>query len=407
MLIIIVAIAALLVLAGAFSTLMGALMVIGLVLLAGMFLISLGMRLYEGQGWASIPLALADTLGITMIYQGVTNKDIASGDDLGMNTFDRWYSGTTGTLQFLMILSPAKSRIPGIKNLKWPKFLGGGKNGPISRGVKSIENAGRNNRIGNNNGLIPQRPPIGDRVIDWFANKNPFSKANRNKNKTPKAPKNIKPGDTIVVDEAARLAYTKPKWNSTEGHYEWKLYDTETGATFTEYVHADNMHGPDMYLRPKNAYLDGVGRVNLDSKGAFRWTEESIRLNFKAYESVYGQRPPNLNGSLAEGNRANFQWEYAKMRTQYPSETPQFWADKAIRNISFGKHRTNAGYGDLSVSIKSWTNAVVTPKGGSPTTLNNVPLWVEITALPSAAPSGTATIPGGTFAPPSDDPANN
>ncbi|MCR9174352.1 MAG: DUF4157 domain-containing protein, partial [bacterium] len=175
-LIVIVAFAALLVVAGVFSTITGALLVIGGIILAAVFLYSLGSRLYNGHGWSSVPLAIADTLGITMIYQGVTNKDIATGEDLGMNTFDRWYSGTTGALQFLTILSPLKSRIPGIRNVRIPKFLGGGKNGRIARTVKAIEGVGKNNRTKWNGGVEPNRPPIGDRFINRVAKLNPFRK---------------------------------------------------------------------------------------------------------------------------------------------------------------------------------------------------------------------------------------
>ncbi len=168
MLIIIIAVAAILVAAGVFSSITGALLVIGAVLLAGMFIWALASRIWNGNGWMSLPLAISDTLGITMIYQGITNRDIASGDDLGMNTFDRWYSGTSGTLQFVTILLAVKSKIPILRGLRMPRVLTEGPVGrALNRGVEWVEGVGRNTRARRNGGNTPEELPIGDRFINW------------------------------------------------------------------------------------------------------------------------------------------------------------------------------------------------------------------------------------------------
>jgi hypothetical protein len=171
MLIILVVIAAILVALGVFSTITGALLVIGAVLLAAVFIVSLIQRISQGNGLWSLPLAIADTLGITMIYQGITNKDIATGNDLRMSPFDQWYSGTTGVLQFVTIILPFKSRIPGLRNIKMPRIFGEpngrGPAGMIGRGIRWVEGIGRSFREWANGGKTPERAPIGDRIIDW------------------------------------------------------------------------------------------------------------------------------------------------------------------------------------------------------------------------------------------------
>lgn len=176
MLIIIVAVAALLVALGVFSTLAGALMVIGGVLLAVMFIAALVSRISEGNGFWSLPLAISDTLGITMIYQGITNTDIATGKDLNMSPFDQWYSGTTGVLQFITIILPFKSRIPGLRSIKFPRIFGEpngrGPAGWINRGIKWIEGVGRNTRT---RGGV-ERPSIAESVWGWVKSKWPFGR---------------------------------------------------------------------------------------------------------------------------------------------------------------------------------------------------------------------------------------
>lgn len=141
-LIVIVAIAAVLVYFGVFATIAGALMVIGAIVLAIVFIVSLVSRLASGQGWRGIFYAIFDTIGVTAIYQAITNRDIASGRDLGQSTFDRWFSGTSGVLQLITILSPLKSRIPGVRRIAFPELPG------WARFAEWVEGAGASRRGG-------------------------------------------------------------------------------------------------------------------------------------------------------------------------------------------------------------------------------------------------------------------
>jgi len=56
---------------------------------------------------------------------------------------------------------------------------------------------------------------------------------------------------------------------------------------------------------------------------------------------------------------------------------PEDIANEAVKNISFGEHRVNAGYGDISVDIEE--AADITIDG---VTEKNVPTWVHIEAKP-------------------------
>ncbi len=238
MLIIIVAVAALLVALGVFSTITGALLVIGAVLLAVMFIAALVTRLMDGHGWLSLPLAIADTLGITMIYQGVTNTDIATGKDLNMSPFDRWYSGTTGTLQFITIILPFKSRIPGLRSLRLPRIFGEpngrGPAGWINRGIRWIEGVGRNRRMGPN-GEPPSRPPIGDRFIDWVKSKWPFGRRPPEEPAPDPDPVNEEPGNNGGRERPSKEAYAR-ELAAQKVRAQAKLTEIETKATEVDRV---------------------------------------------------------------------------------------------------------------------------------------------------------------------------
>lgn len=91
-----------------------------------------------------------------------------------------------------------------------------------------------------------------------------------------------------------------------------------------------------------------------------------------------GIPPTNLPGSLAKSNKYNYQKEYAKAIGEGLGEDQA--RDRAIRNISYGKHRQNIGYADIEV-IHSRDSTTVThdAKGNlleSP--LENVPKGIEI-----------------------------
>lgn len=386
MLIIIVAVAALLVALGVFSTITGALLVIGAILLAAIFIYSLVSRLMDGHGWLSLPLAIADTLGITMIYQGYTNKDIATGRDLGMNTFDRWYSGTTGVLQLITFILPFKSRIPGLRSLRLPRIFGEpngrGPVGLITRGIKWIEGVGRNTRTRRGGGV--EQPSLADKA--WSRLKSLIPRRNQN---TPAPPKRvIQPGETIVIDDPGRLTYSQPTQQG--GYTKWTLYDRETGAVFTHYVKAKSTSGPDMFLDPTNSHVmqNGVRvPVKLEAVG-FKWTEIANRLNMEAYVKFFGHRPPNLNGQIWASNLDRFVVNFAEMRASSPPGTPrQQIANNAVAETSFGRGKIAEGYGDLRVDLSKvvFEDVVITDRNGVSTTYTDVPsnrYAIDVEALP-------------------------
>ncbi|HTF97301.1 MAG TPA: RHS repeat-associated core domain-containing protein [Cellvibrio sp.] len=189
--------------------------------------------------------------------------------------------------------------------------------------------------------------------------------------------KNIQAGDVIIIDDPSRLAFTDPKPSFTGTSVSWNLYDKVTGAVITEYVKASSQKGPDMYLRPHNARIAGIGEVKLVAQG-FSWTEEALRLNLEAYEKVYGVPAPNLDGELAEKNMDNFQKEFVRVRKENEHMTDQDVANEAIRRVSFGNHREKIGYGDFNVIIEE--SADITVDGVKE---KGVPTWVSIEAKPS------------------------
>ena len=157
----------------------------------------------------------------------------------------------------------------------------------------------------------------------------------------------------------------------------WNLYDKQTGAVITRYVKATPETGPDMWLRPYNAEVEEVGEVKLQAEG-FSWTKEALKLNLIAYEKAFGKPAPNLNGQLAESNMSNFQSEFMRVRSENPTFTPEECANKAVANISFGKHRTDAGYGEFNVTIEIVDTVYINGVDE-----RNVPTWVEIEATPT------------------------
>jgi hypothetical protein len=73
----------------------------------------------------------------------------------------------------------------------------------------------------------------------------------------------------------------------------------------------------------------------------------------------------------------NFQAEFAKIKTANPSLSEQQVGNQAVRQISYGRARIDAGYGKLSVDMSGRVNYTL-PDG----TVVEVPSSVYVNALP-------------------------
>jgi hypothetical protein len=118
-------------------TLGGALLIVGVAAL----LLGIGAALYnriqqnnarpesERAGIGSLLLvAVADATGISGIYEGVANRDILTGHNLGLNTTERWRRGTLGVVQLIgtALLAVGVARGPSGGYFR-PTRLGGGR----------------------------------------------------------------------------------------------------------------------------------------------------------------------------------------------------------------------------------------------------------------------------------------
>ena len=175
------------------------------------------------------------------------------------------------------------------------------------------------------------------------------------------------------------------------GSWEFKLYDAESGASFCRVeAEAPNAQvtppdGPHLTLRPHDARTPAGEVVNLQARN-FSWTRESLNRAMQWYRSRWGSRPPNMSGRIAWDNLANFQRAYSRIRDTNPRLSPSKIGRLAARDISFGRHRIQLEYGDLSARMDLWGD--VTLEGGQ--ILTDVPRSVYIDALPTPLPPGHA-----------------
>ena len=65
------------------------------------------------------------------------------------------------------------------------------------------------------------------------------------------------------------------------------------------------------------------------------------------YKQVFKQDVPNLDGQIAWGNLKNFQREFVRIRAE-TGLPDQEVANPTIRQISFGKHRIDLGFTELT-----------------------------------------------------------
>jgi hypothetical protein len=112
-LLIVIAAAIVLVALGLCSTILGAMLLIGLAMMAYTFLTSLVARLQMGQGWSSLGWALTDAFGVTGLIEAKTGRD--SWTDEKLSDYQRTKRGTESGITILMMLLGARASRGGPK----------------------------------------------------------------------------------------------------------------------------------------------------------------------------------------------------------------------------------------------------------------------------------------------------
>ncbi|SDZ32286.1 LysM domain-containing protein, partial [Lysobacter sp. yr284] len=110
--------------------------------------------------------------------------------------------------------------------------------------------------------------------------------------------------------------------------------------------------GPNFYLF-KEFDNNGV-QSKFDIEGGVSFTRFSLEKVVAELKEHYGRAPRELSGSLADDNLRNFQKEYAAIRSETAGLTHAEAANLAVRRISFGAHRIDMGYGDISVTFPNY-----------------------------------------------------
>ncbi len=219
--------------------------------------------------------------------------------------------------------------------------------------------------------------PIAE-TIEYLANTStsPNPQISTNSNATP-APIEYINGQVVPV----KLDNIDFK-NYSSNYEDCILHDKVSGAIFAWITMPnDERHGPELTLKPKNAWLTtdkGRLEVKLEAVEKYSWTAVALKKVIDKFEDKHGVKPPCLPGSLAWENLSHFQKEYFLIFQSNPSLTPEEVAHQAIRKISFGWHRINEKYGNFDVSTKGETTVVI-----DGILCENVPRIVDVIAYPS------------------------
>lgn len=126
------------------------------------------------------------------------------------------------------------------------------------------------------------------------------------------------------------------------------------------------------------------GIFNNDNDGVtlkpvgFSLTEAVLAVSIlEVMRQTNGVPPENLPGSLASANRFNYQKEYALAIADGLNEDQA--RGRAIKNISFGKHRVNMGYSNIEIAHGAPTTIMYDAKGNLlEMPLENVPSGVGV-----------------------------
>lgn len=194
-------------------------------------------------------------------------------------------------------------------------------------------------------------------------------------------------GPEITIDSPARIRATDFVPDG-EGGLTCNLVDATSGAKFgTADIRlapdGKPLGGPELTLHPRNSTLPDGSPAILKAPKGFAWTDVSLQRAMEAYVKKFGTGPLNMGGQLAWANLANFQAEFARIRVAEPGLNEGVVAERAVKAISFGKHRISMGYGDISVKYGNMGDVTVTERGGGTTVLKNVPRYVEVEARPT------------------------
>lgn len=213
-------------------------------------------------------------------------------------------------------------------------------------------------------------------------------------------------GPEIMIDSPARIRATDFVPDG-EGGLTCDLVDVTSGAKFgTADIRlgpdGKPLGGPELTLHPRNATLPDGSPAILKAPKGFAWTDVSLQRAMDAYVKKFGTGPLNMGGQLAWQNLANFQAEFARIRAAEPGLSEGVVAERAVRAISFGKHRVAMGYGDISVRYGNMGDVTVSQRGGGTTVLHNVPRYVEVDARPTT-PGVIPVVPQGGGATHEDD----
>jgi hypothetical protein len=140
---------------------------------------------------------------------------------------------------------------------------------------------------------------------------------------------------------------------------------------------------PWVYLNPKVAEL-GTGIVTLEAD--FSFTVESLRIVQLKWEKIFGRPLEEFGGPVLDENLGNFQFEFDRVRAANADLTPQQIGDLAIREVSFGKGRIQAGFGDLRVKMDSFDKVDIKKGPYQGQHVENVPkeVWVSAKRTPGS-----------------------
>jgi hypothetical protein len=195
-----------------------------------------------------------------------------------------------------------------------------------------------------------------------------------------------------VKMQAADVRATEPRTIKNGQEIYWELVDLKSGARFSrvwvDMADPANPGPPNQWLEPKLAKMPNGEVVQLTGEPKFSFTDESLKVNKEAWEKHFGKPLLEYGGTMEAENLANFQWEFARIRTANPGLSAQEVGNLAVREVSFGAGRIRGGFGDLTVQMGDF-DAVTIAKGKyARQTLQDVPKSVSVSAKPTPRPAG-------------------
>ncbi|MEB3293061.1 MAG: DUF4157 domain-containing protein [Synechococcales bacterium] len=124
----------------------------------------------------------------------------------------------------------------------------------------------------------------------------------------------------------------------------------------------------------------GGQNVILDLPGDLSFTRIALEQTNAAYRNTFGREPENLGGGLADRNLLNFQRQFVRIRGANPTWNSAQIAQEALRQVSFGQHRTAIGYSDFRITLGSEVELALLDEAGNPMGTHAVPSSVNVVA---------------------------